>query len=178
MRLLKPIVLAFFYLNFIVPLSFAVEYEHEIVLKRMTFAWKVARQQLYVKLTGETTGWVGIGFNPTHQMKDANYVLGYVKRGKVKMIDAFGVRAKEHIKDTLMEGSDNVTVISGKEEGNTTTIEFSIPLDSGDVADGKIEPTGLTTVLLAFGKRLDNFYSRHAARFILTVNLTTGEYKK
>ncbi len=153
---------------------FAVDYTHEIKERKMSFAWKIDGNLLYIKLTAATKGWVGIGFNPSKKMQDADFVLGYVKNGKVYVTDAFGVRAKEHINDTLMEGVNNVTAVKGSEEGKSTTIEFAIPINSGDSADSKIDINGSTTVLLAYGKGQDNFTSLHRFRTIKKVNLSTG----
>ena len=154
---------------------FSMEYEHEVQFKKMSFSWKIDNQLIYIKLVAETNGWVGIGFNPSKRMQDANFVLGYVKNGKVEVTDAFGVRPIEHINDNMMEGKSNITAVSGSEKGMITTLEFAIPLDSGDPADVKINPEVPTTVLLAFGKDQDNFYSRHRFRTSLKVNLSSGE---
>jgi DOMON domain-containing protein len=159
----------------LIPVSaFSAEYAHEIELKKMSFAWSVQGKMLHVKLSADTKGWVGIGFNPSARMQDANFVLGYVKDGKLEMTDAFGVRPKQHINDTSMNGKNNVTPVSGSEKGNTTTIEFIMPLDSGDEADTRIDVTGTTIVLLAFGRGKDDFRSRHRYRTALKVNLSTG----
>ena len=155
----------------------ATNYDHEIKLRKMSFSWKIDKQRILIKLTAMTEGWVGIGFNPTRRMRDANFILGYVKGGNVMITDAFGVRAREHISDTSINGRNNVTSISGNERGGVTTIEFAIPLDSKDSADKKLTVNGFTTVLLAFGKGGDNFYSRHRFRSSLKVNLSTGNYR-
>ena len=62
--------------------SQAAEYDHEVKDKKIDFAWKVDGDKLAVKLTAETEGWVGIGFNPINEMKGANFILGYVKNGE------------------------------------------------------------------------------------------------
>jgi len=160
------------------PAALATEYQHSIDLNKMTFSWSIQGEQLHVKLTAGTKGWVGIGFNPSQQMKDADYILGYVKNGKVSVTDAFGVRVKEHIDDTAMQGVNNVANVSGSESGGVTTIEFSIPLHSGDKADSRLKTNATVTVLLAFGRGRDDFQDRHRYRTSLQVNLSTGQYTK
>ncbi len=155
----------------------AQDYDHEIKLKTMSFAWSIAGENLNVKLSAKTKSWVGIGFNPTDKMKGANYILGYVKRGKAKFQDGFGVRPLEHIKDELVNGTKNISNESGTEENGVTTVQFTIPLDTGEKADGKIETGKMITVLLAYGNKRDNFTSKHKYRTTLRVNLSTGEYK-
>ncbi|MBU2515644.1 DOMON domain-containing protein [bacterium] len=156
---------------------FSIDYDHEIKLKAMSFSWKIQQEQLLVKVTAATEGWVGIGFNPSTRMQDANFIIGYVKNGKVEVTDAFGVRPKEHVDDTSTNGRNDIISFSGNEEGGNTTIEFIIPLNSGDPADGKINVNDITTVLLAFGKGQDDFHSRHRFRTKLEVNLATGEHQ-
>ena len=67
----------------------AAEYVHEVKDKKIAFAWNIAGNSLAVKLTAETEGWVGIGFNPVSEMKGANFILGYVKNGRVELVDDY-----------------------------------------------------------------------------------------
>jgi DOMON domain-containing protein len=176
-RTLRTVTLLIFSLCLFQSAAVAVDYTHELKVKKMTFAWKIQQQKLYVRLTAPTTGWVAIGFNPTYRMQDANFVMGYVKKGKVKVTDAFGVRPKEHINDTAMKGTNNITDVSGSETGKNTTIEFAIPMDSGDAADKRLTADEYTDVLLAFAKKKDNFTSRHRFRTSLKINLANGRHK-
>ncbi len=155
-------------------LSFAADYDHETEAGPMTFSWKVTESDLLIKISGKTTGWVGIGFNPVDQMKGADYILGYVKDGKVELRDDYGDSERNHTEDEKLGGASDVTVIGGEEKGGVTTLEFSIPLDSGDKFDTVIDPQGETVVLLAFGGKRDSFISKHQFRTTLTVNLSSG----
>lgn len=156
----------------------AAEYDHEVQDKKISFAWKVNGETLAVKMTAETQGWVGIGFNPVSEMKGANFILGYVKDGKVKVDDDYGTDANAHKSDTKLEGTSHVTVVGGTETGGMTTIEFTIPLDSGDKNDTKIDVNGDTTVLLAYGTGRDSFLAKHKYRTALKVNLSSGASEK
>ena len=156
----------------------AVEYEHKIQLKRISFEWRLNGDQLDIRLKANTKGWVAIGFNKEGSMKNANLILGYVKRGKVKISDQFGIRQEEHIRDIMTGGQINISNQKGRETFNQTTISFSIPLNSGDKRDFAIDPTQESIVLLAFGKNYDNFQSKHEFRTALKVNLTTGAFRQ
>lgn len=155
--------------------SIAADYDHETKVEDMTFAWKVDGANLHVKLSADTTGWIGIGFNPEEEMKGANYILGYVKGGKVKLTDDYGDSARGHKEDEKLGGTTDVTAVGGEEKGDTTTIEFTIPLDSGDKYDSVLTPDGDTVVLLAYGGKRDSFKSKHKFRKSLKVNLATGK---
>jgi len=152
----------------------AADYAHEVEAKKMTFAWTVNGKQLDVRLRADTTGWVAIGFNPTKRMQGANYILGYVKDGKVTLADDFGDAPTGHKPDAKLGGTEDVTVVGGSEENGRTTIEFSIPLASSDVNDGTIDSQGETVVLLAYGPDRDSFKLKHTFRTTMKVNLTTG----
>lgn len=156
---------------------YAAGYDHEITSQKMTFAWKVDGSHLNVKLSGPTKGWVGIGFNPSKEMKDAKYVLGYVKEGKVILSDEFGSGETKHDAVENLGGKSDVTLVGGAEEAGVTTIEFSLPLISTDTKGGKIDPAAETTVLLAYGPDNDSFKVKHKFRAKLNVNLSTGTYK-
>ena len=152
----------------------AADYAHQVEAKKMSFAWTVDGDRLAVKLAAETTGWVAIGFNATDAMKGANYILGYVKDGKVTLSDDFGDSPTGHKPDDKLGGTEDVTLIGGSEENGTTTIEFSIPLASADANDGTIAPDGDTVVLLGYGPDRDSFKVKHKYRTTMKVNLATG----
>ena len=158
-------------------LVFAEGYDHETKVENMSFAWKIDGENLQVKLSAKTESWVGIGFNPSSKMKGAGFVLGYVKGDKVKVSDEYGDGENSHKPDTKLGGTDNVTVIGGSEKDGITTIEFSIPLQSGEETDPIIQPDGETTVLLAYGEGRDAFKMKHKFRTAIKVNLKTGEVK-
>jgi hypothetical protein len=95
----------------------------------------------------------------------------------VKVVDEFGTTNTGHKTDTKVGGTENVTVVGGSEESGVTTIEFVIPLNSGDAKDGVIDPAGDTVLLLAYGAGRDSFKSKHKFRTTMTVNLSTGATK-
>jgi len=155
----------------------AAGYQHSLTVDKMTFDWSIEGGNLAIKLSAPTTGWVGIGFHPTDMMKDANIILGFVKDGKVEISDEFGNQPTQHVPDTKRDGTDNVTVIGGSETGTTTTLEFSIPLQSGDANDGVIDPKGDTLVLLAYGPDRKSTKLKHQFAKTITVNLGSGAMK-
>lgn len=154
----------------------AVDYDHTLDAKKMSFSWKVDGEKLHVKISAETEGWVGIGFNPSSAMKDANFVLGYVKDGEVKLSDEFGTSNTGHDTDTKLGGTEDVEVLGGTEDKGMTTIEFAIPLKSADTKDGAIEVDGDTLVLLAYGSGRKSLKSKHKYRAAFNVNLSTGTF--
>ncbi len=155
----------------------SLAYDHEIQDKKISFAWKIDGDKLAVKMAAETDGWVGIGFNPSSKMKDANFVLGYVKKGKAKIKDEYGDSERSHKSDKKLGGSTDAVLVNGTEEGGITTIEFTLPLNSGDKNDGVIDPNGDTIVLLAYGAGRDSFKSKHKYRSTIKVNLATGAHQ-
>ena len=155
----------------------AGQYDFEVKDKKISFAWKVEGDRLAVKLTAETEGWVGIGFNPSKEMKDANFILAYVKDGETKIFDEFGDSENSHTLDEKLGGTSDVTLVGGTEVGGITTVEFTIPLKSTDKYDRVINVNGDTIVLLAYATR-DSFITKHTYRTALKVNLGTGASKK
>ena len=157
---------------------YAMEYDHTLEDKKMSFSWKVDGDLIHIKLVGQTEGWVGIGFNPSKKMKDANFILGYVKEGKVEIADEFGTSNTGHKADTKLDGTTDVEVLGGTEDDGITTIEFSIPLNSQDPRDATIVVDGDTIVLLGYGGGRKTFKSRHKYRSTFSVNLHTGVFSK
>lgn len=157
--------------------ALSADYQHSLDVDKMNFSWSINGDQLAGKVSGPTTGWVAVGFNPSNKMKDANIVIGYVKKGKVTIKDDFGSAATQHKTDKKIGGAENVTTVGGSEEGGVTTIEFTMPLNSGDDKDNVLDPNGDTVVILAYGTERDSFRTKHKYHATLTVNLASGERK-
>jgi hypothetical protein len=150
-------------------------YTYKIQVDTMSFNWAVDNRWLKVKLAAETEGWLGIGFNPSEQMKDANFIVGFVKDGAVVVNDEHGIENKVHKEDEDIGGASNVEDISGSEGPSGTEIAFTIPLSSDDSLDKSIDTESDITVLLAYGKT-DRLVQQHIMRSELTVNLSSGNY--
>ena len=134
----------------------------------MTFSYRITDNTMDIKLTAPTKGWVSVGFNPEFKMRGADYIIGAVVDGKVIVEDHYGTGPFSMKNDIDLGGEFNVYNINGKEEDNTTTIEFSISLDSGDKYDSVISK-GKTKVLLAYAKT-DNFKKKHNKRSTIEVD--------
>ncbi|SMC59936.1 DOMON domain-containing protein [Desulfocicer vacuolatum DSM 3385] len=152
-------------------------FDHQLKTDTIVFNWSIDADNIRIQLSAKTKGWVGIGFNPTKKMKDANFILGYVKNNKVSITDHFGITSHQHKPDKKLGGKSNISNISGQEKGGITTISFTIPLNSEDETDRIISGQGKTTVLLAYGSGRDSFRSRHKFRTVLEVELTTGTFE-
>lgn len=159
-----------------VGVSFAGSYDHEVKAKNISFAWKIEGDKLLGKMSAKTEGWVAVGFNPSKKMKDANIIIGYVDGKDVKIYDHFGDKATGHSEDGKKGGSEDVTLVGGTEEQGMTTIEFTMPLNSGDKLDGALSLDDDTVLILAYGDR-DSIKARHKYRTDVTVNLGTGAAK-
>jgi hypothetical protein len=141
--------------------------------KTMAFSWKLSEpDSVEFTIHAATTGWISIGFNPSSRMRDASYVIGYVKGGEGFIRDDFGTGSTSHTADTGLGGTNDVRLISGKEENGTTTLVFTIPLDSGDRYDTILTRGATVRVLMARGAdNADSFTSGHrevgSASFVL-----------
>jgi hypothetical protein len=125
----------------------------------VTMEWKITGPNIEIKLRAQTTGWIGVAFDPQSLMKGANFIIGYVKDGQVSVQDHFGNQLTGHAPDTELGGKDDVTNVSGKEENGVTEIGFTIPLASGDQYDKPLG-AGRHVVLLAHGAA-DDFETPH-----------------
>ncbi len=151
-------------------------YDYKISAEDMSFSWKIDKSSLKIKLNGKTKGWLGIGFNPTEEMKDANIIIGYVKNGKAVISDEFGISKRQHQKDTSLGGTDDITNPEGTETGDMTGISFGMPLQSKDIYDKNIDTGKMTTVILAYGED-HNMMKMHILRAMLNINFSNGNYE-
>jgi hypothetical protein len=144
--------------------SAAAQGWQEISVSGILLRWSTQPgDMLSVELTGPTTGWVGVGFDPDSIMLGANFILGYVVSSATTLRDDYGWQTFSHRADTLLGGTSDVTLDGGSESGGETTIMFTIPLDSGDQYDKPLVPGDTYTVLLAYGPNgADDFSTQHA----------------
>ena len=179
---LRSVLLLFLFLLLVplTPFSMAGQngFDHKIEVENLTFEWRLAGENIRVRLSAKTKGWVGIGFNPSKEMKGANFILGYVKKGKVKISDHFGFTARQHKRDTKFGGEENLSDVRGAEGGGRTSIAFTIPLNSGDDKDKEIFINRENLVLLAHGAGRDSLKGKHKFKAALKVDLKTGAYEK
>ncbi|MCK5154147.1 MAG: DOMON domain-containing protein, partial [Spirochaetales bacterium] len=122
-------------------------------IKGIVFKWEIVDENINIILSAPTNGWIAVGFNPSRMMKDADILIGYVKNGEVFMEDHFGSGNTKHRADTDLGGTEDITIISGSEEEDKTTIEFSIPLHSWDSNDRRLEKGEEYKVIFAYGKK-------------------------
>lgn len=136
----------------------------------MSLTWRVEAERLQITLSGPTEGWIAVGFRPSRAMKDANIHIGYVDGSDVVMTDQFGTGLITHKPDVELGGNSDIADLSGDESGGTTTIRYSIPLDSGDEYDQPLVPGETIPVILAWG-RADNTTGAHRDRTTIQITL-------
>ncbi len=56
--------------------AYSADYQHSIDVDKMKFSWSIDGDKLAASVSGPTTSWVAVGFNPTKAMKDANIIIG------------------------------------------------------------------------------------------------------
>ncbi len=140
------------------------EYAHTTQAARVTLHWTNDDQFLYVAVSAETGGWVSVGLDPENRMQGANFILGFVQGNETSIADMYGTEPTAvHPPDEELGGTNDIVAYGGREEGGTTTIEFQIPLDSGDAYDKPLSPGSTYPVLLAWGT-VDEFLPYHGGR--------------
>jgi len=134
--------------------------------------WRVDGEDLALRVSAGTTGWVAAGFDPETGMDFANLIIGYVDGSGAHVDDHWGTEPDQHVSDLSLGGLYNILQSDGSEEGGTTEIEVLIPLDSGDVFDKPLSPGSTYTVLLARGPDdADNYSTKHVAAGTVTVEI-------
>lgn len=121
-------------------------------------------QQLLCRLSANSDGWVAIGFAPSAQMKDANFITGYHAGIYGYIRDDFGVDNTSHAADVSLGGSSDVTLLSSSNSEGRTTLEFELPLASGDEYDRTMTVGSTYPVIFASGSAddFDSYHNRYA----------------
>lgn len=142
--------------------------EKTVEAGEFTLSWSVENENAVFTLKAPTEGWVAVGFHPERMMKDANLIIGYVENGTASVRDDFGDWYTSHSSDRSQGGSDDVTNVSGTENAGSTTISFTLPLDSGDQYDQPLVPGEKVDIIFAYGSS-DDFTSLHESTEKTTV---------
>lgn len=138
----------------------------------ITLRWRAQADSLELEVSAATTGWVGVGFDPTQQMSEANFLLGYVSGGAVEVRDDWGTGSFSHASDVSLGGTSDVVVGGGSEEAGETEVKMTIPLDSGDSYDRPLAEGSEYTVILAIGADgADDFDSQHVAAASVSIDI-------
>ena len=132
-------------------------------VNNITFQWRIDGDQLEGILSAPTEGWVAVAFNPTEMMQGANFIIGYVQDGQGYIRDDYGSWLTSHVSDESQGGTQDVVLITGEEKNGRTTLRFTLPVDSADEYDGKLNIGGTNTILLAYGRN-DSFTSVHKVK--------------
>lgn len=138
----------------------------------MDLQWRVEDDEVEVRVSGPTTGWVAVGFDAGFGMQNANILIGYVRGDEVVVTDQFGVTTVTHQLDSEIGGSRDVRLLGGSEVDGVTQLHFRIPLDSGDSRDRPLVPGQEYRVILAYGEpEADDVISYHQNRGAVSITL-------
>jgi hypothetical protein len=133
----------------------------------MSLFWQNDSTNLYVGVVSPGTGWVGVGFSNRYGKPGSNIIIGAVANGMVTVQDNYGVTKELHLADK----ASSLLAIGGSEVGGETTIEFVIPLASGDSQDVTLAPGQTAAVILAYQATQDSFTAEHTRYSQTTIAL-------
>jgi hypothetical protein len=133
------------------------EYRHKVAdpETRMALSWQNDSTTLCVGLSSPGTGWAAVGFSSQDGKKGSNLLIGAVRDGKVVLQDHIGENRIDHRQDKV----SSILTAGGSEAGGGTTLEFSIPLSSGDAEDVALVPGQNVAAILAFQASSDELRS-------------------
>jgi hypothetical protein len=115
-------------------------------------------------------GWIAVGFNPTSVMKQANMIVGYMNGTTGVVVDQYGDGMFSHKPDTALGGKNDIILSSVTRDSGTTTMSFTIPLDSGDKYDSKLVAGANVKLIFAAGKT-DDITKKHSLQAKTTIKL-------
>jgi secreted trypsin-like serine protease len=150
-------------------LIYAGEYRNSLYepTTGMSLFWQNDATNLYVGLVSPGTGWAGVGFSNRYGKPGSNIILGAVSNGTVTIQDNYGVTKELH----LVDRASSLLAMGGSESAGETTLEFVIPLASGDSQDVSLVPGQTVAVILAYQATRDSFTAEHTRYSQLQITL-------
>ncbi|MCY3412628.1 MAG: hypothetical protein INQ03_13405 [Candidatus Heimdallarchaeota archaeon] len=128
---------------------------HDTNLDMMVY-WEHNGTYFKAALVIEATGWVSIGFGQV--MAGSSMIMGGYDSGAY-CYDLIGTGGVAHSDDTNQGGTYDISDCAATED-TSTTLEFIIPMDSGDDQDTVIE-VGTADIFFAYAASSDGKTSMH-----------------
>jgi hypothetical protein len=150
-------------------LIYANEYRNSLyeLTTGMSLFWQNDATNLYVGLVSPGTGWAGVGFSNRSGKPGSDIIIGAVSNGTVTIQDNYGVTKELH----LVDRASSLLAIGGSETSGETTLEFVIPLASGDSQDVTLVLGQTVAVILAYQATKDSFTAEHTKYSQLQITL-------
>ncbi len=143
----------------------AGEYSNSVTYDKVNFEinWETDSQYIYIGIKAKTTGWVSLGFNATSQLRNIDYVFGWVNNGKANIADEFSADYHgQHQADELLGGTEDIIEYGGQENDGYTIIELKRALITGDSYDASLS-SGDVSIIWAYGSS-DDISKIHKSR--------------
>ncbi|MCA9835934.1 MAG: hypothetical protein KC422_03430 [Trueperaceae bacterium] len=121
-------------------------------------SWTIAGDTIYIGLSTENDGWVGLGLlqEKVEKKQGADQYLFVMDGGSLTALDMTQVDPKDSpAMDDEQGGSQSILESAATLDGEVWTVEFSRKLDTGEATDMLITPGETFTLLLAKGKEMD-----------------------
>ncbi len=137
-------------------------YTHHLQENRtgMDLWWQNGLAVLLVGVRAPGTGWVSVGLDPDRRMQGADFVIGAVSNSELVIEDHHGHLPTGHRKDDHQD----ILAAGGEISDGEVTLQFVIPLHSGDPDDNTLVPGQSYAVLLAYHRTSTSFTVRHTQR--------------
>ena len=152
---MKKILACLLILALPLPLLWIASAQGPIQVGSMIFDYEIQNDSVQIELKAPTRGWVGIGFNDKNAIIGSDLLLFSVRNGKTISADQYVRGPQDHPDDNVLGGRCDIQVLSGQEVNGWTTVQFKIPLNSGDQFDFEHDFEKETWLIMAYSREDD-----------------------
>ena len=138
-------------LSFIVLVAASTQAQKLVQTDGIVLNYTIKDGQFNAKVKAPTQGWIAVGFNTADDIVGADLKMFRVLDGKAEAEDQLVTATGVHPADKHNE----LRVIAGNENPYGTTIQFSMPLNSGDKDDIALKADKLYYIILAYSTEDD-----------------------
>ncbi len=136
----------------------------------MTVNWVIKDQHIEFQLSAPTTGWLAIGFNETDALPGTYLVMARVRQRVAQVVEHKTLTPGDYQPITALGGQASVVVLSGKEQGNITSVQFRIPQQVADGFHKQLLPGSKWRLLVAYSRE-DDFKHHSMMRTNIAITL-------
>lgn len=146
------------------------EMPQEVTKNGLKVGWKHEGENIHFSMSAPTDGWIAIGFNTGTGMTGAYLLMGRVVNGKAEVVEHYTSSPGEYKSIIDLGEKAQVTEVSGKENGRSTQISFSLPAKAVNNYQRDLLPNSNYTLIMAYSLE-DDFQHHSTMRTSTSVTL-------
>ncbi len=142
----------------------------EVSKNGMSVSWTFKNDRIFIAMDAPTDGWLAIGFNTSSGITGTYLLMGHIINEKVEVVEHYTTSPGNYNPITKFEATSQVKDMQGKQNGQHTTIAFSLPVHAISKYQRDLKE-GLEYIMLIAYSQEDDFQHHSIMRTSTEIKL-------